>query len=496
MYNPLLKLNNISKSFPGVKALDNVSIELNRGEVLALLGENGAGKSTLLKILSGAYKMDSGEIVINDKPCLIQKPSDAQAAGISIIYQELNYLSDLSVAENIFVGCLPKTKYHTIDWQCINKDAVRILGMVGLDIDVRQPMGKLSVMQKQLVEIAKALCKDMRILIMDEPTSSLNDSEVFVLIKIIKNIIKQGVSVIFISHRLDELFLVADRVTVLRDGKVIGTHLMSEAKKEDLIRMMVGRDLSDVFQTKNKPTEKIILQIENLSTAYLKSINLVLRQGEVLGIFGLMGAGREELLKAIFGNVKKTAGTIQVENNKVQINKPADAIDAGIAYVPAERKIDGAILIQTIRENITLSSLSQVSSFGLLNRKKELAITKHWIKNFTIRTPDTETPMESLSGGNQQKVILGRWMQTAPKIMLLDDPTRGVDVGAKAEIYKIIDDLCDKGTGVIIVSSDMPELLSLSDNIIAMADGKIKGTLSRAEVTQEKLMNLVVGGTT
>jgi ABC-type sugar transport system ATPase subunit len=440
--------------------------------------------------------MDSGEILIQDKPCSIQKPSDAQAVGISIIYQELNYLSDLSVAENIFLGCLPKTKYHTIDWRYINREAVKILGMVGLDIDVRQPMGRLSVMQKQLVEIAKALSKDMRILIMDEPTSSLNDSEVFGLVKIIKNIAKQGVSVIFISHRLDELFLVADRVTVLRDGRVIGTSLMSGAKKEDLIRMMVGRDLGDVFQKKNAPGEKILLQVNNLSTEYLKNINLELRRGEVLGIFGLMGAGREELLKAIFGNVKKTAGTIQVENNKVRINKPADAIHAGIAYVPAERKTEGAILIQTIRENITVSSLAQVSSFGFLNRKKEFAVAKRWIKNFKIRTPGTETPMGSLSGGNQQKVILGRWMQTAPRVLLLDDPTRGVDVGAKSEIYKIIDDLCEKGTGVIIVSSDMPELLSLSDNIIAMADGKIKGTLSRAEVTQERLMNLVVGGAT
>jgi ABC-type sugar transport system ATPase subunit len=494
MDNPLLKLNNISKSFPGVRALDNVSIELNRGEILALLGENGAGKSTLLKILSGAYKMDSGEIVIQGKPCFIQKPSDAQAAGISIIYQELNYLPDLSVAENIFLGCLPKTKYHTIDWDRINNEAAKVLDMVGLDIDVRQPMGRLTVMQKQLAEIAKALCKDMRILIMDEPTSSLNDNEVLGLVKIIKDIAKQGVSVIFISHRLDELFLVADRVTVLRDGRVIGTCLMSGAKKEDLIRMMVGRNLSDVFQKKNTPNEKILLQVENLSTEYLKDINLDLRQGEVLGIFGLMGAGREELLKAIFGSAKKITGTIQVENSKVVINKPEDAIGAGIAYVPAERKTEGAILIQTIRENITLASLPQVSSFGLLNLKKEFAVAKHWIKNFAIRTPGTETPMESLSGGNQQKVILGRWMQTAPKVLLLDDPTRGVDVGAKAEIYKIIDDLCGKGTGVIIVSSDMPELLSLSDNIIAMAGGKIKGTLSRAEVTQEKLMNLAVGG--
>jgi ABC-type sugar transport system ATPase subunit len=496
MTGPLLELLNISKSFPGVKALDDVSVELYKGEVLAFLGENGAGKSTLLKVLSGAYSMDAGRIVIDGKDLIIKKPSDAQAAGISIIYQELNYLPDLSVAENIFLGCLPLTKYRTIDWKRINSEAAKILAAISLELDVRQPMNKLSVMQKQLVEIAKALSKDMRVLIMDEPTSSLNDNEVLGLVKIVKEIAAGGVSVIFISHRLDELFLVADRVTVLRDGKVIGTKLTGETTKEELINMMVGRKLNDIFNKESSPSDTVLLEVENLSTKYLSNINFKLRQSEVLGIFGLMGAGREELVEAIFGLVHKTNSHIKVGNREVRINKPIDAINAGIAYVPAERKIDAAILIQTVRENITVSSLPQVSSFGILNFAKENEIARHWIKNFNIRTPGKETAMQSLSGGNQQKVILGRWMQTGPKILLLNDPTRGVDVGAKAEIYKIIDQLCMEGAGVVIISSDMLELLSLSDTVIAMADGKIKGMLSRADVTQEKLMHMVIGGET
>jgi ABC-type sugar transport system ATPase subunit len=329
---------------------------------------------------------------------------------------------------------------------------------------------------------------------MDEPTSSLNDTEVLSLVKLIKEIVTKGVSVIFISHRLDELFLVADRVTVLRDGKVIGTRFMADTTKDELIHMMVGRELSDLFHKESSPGNNVVFQIENLSTKYLKNISLELRQGEVLGIFGLMGAGREELVESVFGLVEKSSGHIRVKDHEVTIKKPADAIRAGIAYVPAERKIDGAILIQTIRENITVSSLDQVSYLGILNYQKETDITKHWIKNFSIRTPGSETPMESLSGGNQQKVILSRWMQTDPKVLLLNDPTRGVDVGAKAEIYKIIDRLCKDGAGVIMISSDMPELLSLSDTIVAMADGEIRGALSRKEVTQEKLMSMVVGG--
>jgi ABC-type sugar transport system ATPase subunit len=494
MDTPLLELRGINKSFPGVKALDSVSVDLRKGEILALLGENGAGKSTLLKILSGAYSMDSGAVIIDGKVLEMKKPSDAQAAGVSIIYQELNYLGDLSVAENIFLGSLPTTKYGAIDWKRINSEAVRILGRVGFAIDVRRPMNTLSVMQKQLVEIAKALSKDMRVLVMDEPTSSLNEAEVLLLVRIIKEIAASGVSVIFISHRLDELFLVADRVTVMRDGKVIGSRLIHETNKNELVYMMVGRELSDVFHKKPVSAEKILLAVENLSTDYLKDINFRLYAGEVLGIFGLMGAGREELVEALFGLVRKKSGRVFVENREVHINKPSDAIHAGIAYVPAERKTEGAILIQTIRENISVASLDQVSSGGILNFAKEGEIAKHWIQSFAIRTPGTETLMESLSGGNQQKVILGRWMQNAPRIFLLNDPTRGVDVGAKAEIYKIINRLCGEGVGVIIISSDMPELLSLSDTVLAMADGEIRGALSSAEVTQEKLMHLVVGG--
>lgn len=506
--NYILEMKNISKSFPGVKALDRVNLNVKKGEVLALLGENGAGKSTLLKILSGAYQKDEGQIIMNGRQMHIKTPNDACEAGISIIYQELNYIPDLSISENIFLGNLCYNKLHLVDWNKMNKEAGRILASVGLELDVTRPIGELSVMEKQLVEAAKALSKDMKILVMDEPTSSLNENEVKSLVGIVRKIAKKGIGVIFISHRLEELYMAADRVTILRDGQYIGTRKMEETSKDELIQMMVGRQMTDLFVKKEErkcdvhPAEsivqthagKVVFEAKKMCTAQVKDISLKVRRGEILGIYGLMGAGREEMAESFFGLHKIQSGSLYLDGQEIKVQCPIDAIKRGIAYVPAERKSDALLLIQTVRENITAASLQEVSKFGIIRKEREKKMTAKWIHEFGIRTADHETVIENLSGGNQQKAVLARWMERKPRLLILNDPTRGVDVGAKSEIYRIINKLCQEGTAILMISSDMTELLSMSDRVIAMAGGAIKGELKTGEITQEKLMSLVVGG--
>lgn len=490
----LLEMKGITKVFPGVKALDNVDLTVKRGEVLALLGENGAGKSTLLKILSGAYQKDEGEIYIEGKKCTIDKPSDAYDLGIRIIYQELNYIPDLSVAENIFQGNLFYNKFHLVDWKKTNGEAEKLLDKVGLKIDVTRPIGELSVMEKQLIEVAKALSTEMKILIMDEPTSSLNEKEVTSLVRLVREIATQGIGVIFISHRLEELYLVADRITIMRDGQYIGTEDMKSVSKERLIQMMVGREMKDMFVKAEGNAGDVVFEAKEITTKAVENINLQVKSGEILGIYGLMGAGREEMAETFFGLHHITGGSMYMKGQKIKVENPREAIAQGIAYVPAERKSDALILIQTVRENTTMASLDKITKNGLISRAEETRITKKWIEKFGVKTPTGETVIENLSGGNQQKVVMGRWMEIEPELLILNDPTRGVDVGAKSEIYKIIDELCKAGTAIIMISSDMSELLSMSDRVAAMSEGRICGELSRQEVTQEKLMELVVGG--
>lgn len=490
----LLEMKGITKVFPGVKALDNVDLEVKKGEVLALLGENGAGKSTLLKILSGAYQKDEGEIFIEGQRCMIGNPSDAYNLGIRIIYQELNYIPDLSVAENIFQGNLFYNKFHFVDWKKTNAEAGKLLEKVGLHIDVTRPIGELSVMEKQLIEVAKALSTEMKILIMDEPTSSLNEKEVTSLVKLVREIAAKGIGVIFISHRLEELYLVADRITIMRDGQYIGTEDMKSVSREQLIRMMVGREMKDMFVKEAAKPGEIVFEAKGITTKAVTDITLHVKSGEILGIYGLMGAGREEMAETFFGLHHITSGSLFMEGNQIKVDHPREAIARGIAYVPAERKSDSLILIQTVRENTTMASLDKITKKGIISRSEESRITKKWIEKFGIKTPTGETVIENLSGGNQQKVVMGRWMEMKPRLLILNDPTRGVDVGAKSEIYKIIDELCRAGTAIIMISSDMSELLSMSDRVAAMSEGRICGELSRQEVTQEKLMELVVGG--
>ncbi len=494
-------MENICKSFPGVKALDGVELELHAGEVLALLGENGAGKSTLLKILSGAYKRDAGDIYIDGQKADIRSPNDAYGAGIRIIYQELTYIEDLTVAENIFLGNLFFTKLGFVDWKRMNREAKAVLERIGLDIDATRTMGSLSVMEKQLVEVAKAVSKNMRILVMDEPTSSLNEREVEGLARIIRDVAGKGIGIIFISHRLEELFMVADRVTVLRDGRHIATKPMGEVTRDQLVSMMAGRETKELYVKKQYLTAKqiedrpVVFEAVGVSGNRIQDITLRVHAGEITGVYGLLGSGREEMAETFFGIHRYTSGSLKMNGREIRVTCPRDAIANGIAYVPAERKSESLVLSQTVRENTSLASLAELAGrWGIMRKSQEKEISRKWMKRLDIRTPDEEAVIEGLSGGNQQKVVLGRWMERGPRLMLLNDPTRGVDVGAKSEIYRIIEELCQTDTAIVMISSDMEELLALSDRIIAMSEGRICGEVSHEELNRQKLMGLVVGG--
>lgn len=489
----LLHVKGVCKSFPGVKALNNVELELYKGEILALLGENGAGKSTLLKILSGAYTMDAGEVILEGQPFVLKNPDDAYKAGISIIYQELNYINELTVAENIFMGCQPHNKFGMINKKEMYEISHSVMQRVGLELAPGTRMGELTVSEKQLVEIAKALNHEMKILIMDEPTSSLNEEEVASLMKLMKNLVNQGKSIIFISHRIEELFMVADRVTVLRDGINVGTHKIADITTDDLIALMVGRTLESVHDKECVTEDEVVLKAENITTDFLKDVSLNVRKGEILGIYGLMGAGCEEVVETLFGIKKRIRGTIEVKGSIKNIQSPRQAMKAGLAYVPAERKTDALVLMQTVRENATALAFRKFSKFGYINFKSQRELAQYWIDKFSVKTPSMDTVVESLSGGNQQKVVLSKWIETKPDVLILNDPTRGIDVGAKQEIYKIIKELCREGMAIILVSTDMRELFYLSDRIIAMSNGRKAGEISAKEASQTTLMRMIVG---
>lgn len=489
----VLRMVGITKSFPGVKALDNVDLELKKGEVLAILGENGAGKSTLLKILSGVYSADSGYIEMEGVKQNFRTPGEASCAGVSIIYQELNYLSELTVGENIFLGRLPQkpvTKF--VDWEKVYAESKNVLDLMQVGIDPRAPMSKLSVAEKQLVEIAKALSRNMKILVMDEPTSALSESEADKLLNLVKSISKTGKSIIYISHRIDELFTVSDRVLVMRDGCKVGIELTTQTDKETLIRLMVGRDIKEMYPKKDIKKGEMVFEAKNLSNAKLKNVSLNVHAGEILGIFGLMGSGRTNLARVIFGADKKESGEIYINGKRVIVNSPNQALKNGIAYLPSERKSEGLILCQSVKGNMTLAVLDKFKRIVFTNSKKVKEIANRWVNQLAIKTPSIDTIVESLSGGNQQKVVLSKWLETDPKIIILNEPTRGIDVGAKIEIYNLIEMLCEKGLGVIMISSELPEILALSDRIMIISNGRITGELDNDYATQEEIMRLAI----
>ena len=493
--NEVLKMTGITKTFPGVYALDGVDLELYMGEVLALLGENGAGKSTLLKVLSGVYTPDAGEIYVNGTKKVFKEPADAAAEGIRIIYQEINSYDELTVAENIFVNNEPK-KGGLVDWKEMNSRAEALLKRLNVDIEPTRIVGSLSTAQKQLIEIARALANDIRILVMDEPTSALSDTEVDALLKLVKELAKEGISVIYISHKLDELYTVATRVQIMRDGKRVGVRMLAQTPQEELVRLMVGREIRDMYPKVEIPQGETVLEVQNLTNQKIHDISFEVHAGEILGIFGLMGAGRTELCKAIFGAAPVESGEIRMHGKRVKIQNVSDAKKCGLAYLPNDRKAEGLLLQQTIRDNFASALIDRFTVCkGLIVDNQ--AITKNaenWVKKLNVSTPTIYKEAGALSGGNQQKVVVGKWLETNPDVIILNEPTRGIDVGAKVEIYTLMEELCKDGMAVVFVSSEQAELFGVADRIVVLSEGKKTGELTREQFDAEKLMQLAIGG--
>ncbi len=499
----LLQMQNITKEFPGVKALDDVTFELERGEFHALVGENGAGKSTLMKILSGVYTYGSydGEIRINREQRSFQSIRDAELAGIAIIFQELSLVKELTVAENIFLGREP-ARFGVINKTKLHNDAVGILERLHLEIKPDIEVGNLGIGQQQLVEIAKALSQNAEILVLDEPTAALTESEIKTLFSILEKLKKEGVGMIYISHKLDEVFEMSDRITVLRDGKTVETGPASEFDKNAVIAAMVGREIDDVFPAARHEFGETVLEVRDLNSfdfeqiekRVLTNISFSIRKGEVLGIAGLMGAGRSELLSAIFGAWQgRCDGQILVDGATVKIQSPRDAIGLGIGFVTEDRKRYGLIIDQSIMVNSTLAGLKRISGNFLTHHSREIAATQRVMETLKTKADSPLDTVDTLSGGNQQKVVIGKWLLTNPKILLLDEPTRGIDVGAKQEIYAEIDQLAKEGLAIVLVSSELPEILGLSDRVIVLHEGEITAELERNEATPKAVMEAATG---
>lgn len=492
---PLLEVRGMGKQFPGVRALHEVDLRLNRGEILALLGENGAGKSTLMKILAGVQPPDSGQILFEGDSIRIDSVQDAMERGIALIHQELNLATNLSVGANIFLGREPR-KRGFIDERIIAERSRHFLRLVGLDMDPREIVGNLTIGRQQMVEIAKALSIDARVLIMDEPTSSLSQKETENLFKVIKDLRERGVSIIYISHRLGEVKELADRVTVLRDGENAGDLDREEIDHDRMVSLMVGRDLSQFYPHEPHTPGEVALEVVKLrSPAHPKhAVSFSLRSGEIVGMAGLVGAGRTELIETIFGVTKSMGGEVNVGGSQAEIRSPRDAIRAGLALAPEDRKEQGLVLEMAVRENLSLASLKRDQRKGFLNLKKEDEISEEMIGKMRIKTPTDRQVVRYLSGGNQQKVVLGKWLAMKPRVLLLDEPTRGIDVGAKQEIYALMEELAREGVAILFVSSEMEEILGMSDRTLVMHEGRITGELERAELSEEAVMKLATGG--
>ncbi len=488
----LLKMEDITKEFPGVKALNGVSFDLQPGEIHALIGENGAGKSTLMKILTGIYKQDAGTIKFNDKPFSAMNPKHAQDQGISMIHQEFNLIPDLTVAENIYLAREPRHfRNLLIDDRTMIGKSQKLINSLGLKIHASTLVKNLSVAEMQMVEIVKALVVESEILVLDEPTSALSEKEVTKLFEIIKHLKSSGVGIIYISHRLEEFDALVDRVTVLRDGKFVATREWNDVGIPDLIRMMVGRTLSDQYPRRDAHIGEVVFRAEHISQGKkLKDISFEVRSGEVLGIDGLMGAGRTELARAIFGADKIDHGSVWLEGNSFTPRSPVDAILRGIAYLPEDRKKEGLFLDLEVDTNLLSANLTMCSRYGIIDDKLADSIVQRKIEELKIKTPSSRQIVKFLSGGNQQKVLVARWLCKDAKVVIFDEPTRGIDVGAKYEIYNLMNAVAERGSAVIMISSEMSEILGMSDRIVVMCEGKVTGELSAAEATQEKLMHL------
>lgn len=488
----ILDIRQISKSFPGVKALDSITFSVNAGEVHAIVGENGAGKSTLINILSGVYRATSGSFLFNGREARINSPLEAQMLGMSVVHQELKLVDSLTVAENIFLGrpvCSRVLGLPLVDWKRMKVEAKALLGRLRVDLDLDAKVGRLSIAQKQIVEICKALSFNSELIIMDEPSATLTEKELEVLFGMLDTLNKNGVSIVYISHRLDEVFHLAHHVTVLRDGKHIATSPIGEVTKSSLIAMMVGRELENEYPKTAVPITNLLLEVRGLSRGTrLRDISFSLRRGEILGIAGLVGAGRTELARAVFGADRIDRGDILIDGKKAEIRCVSDAIRLKMGLVPEDRKLQGLVLGMTVRENISMAGMARVMRRFMINRALERGLARDFMRILRIVTPDEEKVVKYLSGGNQQKVVLAKWLAVGSDILIVDEPTRGIDVGAKAEIYRLLTGIVAEGKAVVMISSELPEILGMCDRILVMHDGRITGELTQAEATQEKVL--------
>lgn len=483
----LLEMSNISKSFPGVKALDDMHFDLCAGELHALLGENGAGKSTLIKILSGIYKRDSGIIKINGRERGLNSVAEVTADGIRTIHQELVLVPDLSIAENIYLGN-EISRGGIINMDAMITESQNMLDSFGMNLKSTSMISSLTIAQQQMVEVVKALSFNGKIIIMDEPTSALSNKEMDALFDCIRNLKKQGIGIIYISHRMSELFEIADRVTVMRDGKYIDTKNVSETNVDELVSLMVGRTIENYYTRSFEPTDETVLEVKGLTNKSIHNVSFDLKRGEILGFAGLIGAGRTETLQAIFGIDRVQSGTVKLNGKEIKVRKVADAIKLGMSLVPESRKDQALFPLLSIRKNLTLKVLKEFIKGVFVNSRKEESIAEKQLNDLGVKTPSLNTQLVYLSGGNQQKVIIGSWLATRPKILLMDEPTRGIDIGAKMEIYEIMNNLTKQGVSIIMVSSELPEIINMSDRIVVMRNGEVAAVLEHENITQEKIM--------
>ena len=492
----LFEMKGISKQFPGVQALDSVDFSVRAGEVHALVGENGAGKSTLMKILGGAYLADSGEMFLDGVKLDIENPSDGIRAGLNVVYQELVLAPHLSVAENIMLGQQPKKNRVSVDWTETRRLAREVLEQLGVNIDVRRTVHSLTVSQQQIVEIARALKRKSRVLVLDEPSAVLGQQDIDLLYTVIRRLKEQGIAIIYISHRLEEIFLIADRVTILKDGKIVGTELSSELDEKQLVKMMIGRELKNVYQKSNISNfGDEVIRVEGLTKeGVYKDISFSVRAGEILGLAGLVGSGRTDLVRAIAGADRYDDGSIFIYGKRAIYNSPSAALAYGISLLPEDRNLQGLFLKRPLFENVTIASLHQVTKFGIINLKKERKKVQNLINEIEIRASSVNQLANNLSGGNKQKVVLARWLGAGSKVLIFDEPTRGVDVGAKVEIYRLMNQLAQGGAAIIMVSSEMPEVLGMSDNILVLWRGNLAASFQREEATNEKILQSALLG--
>jgi ribose transport system ATP-binding protein len=485
----ILSINGLTKSFPGVRALNDIHLDIYRGEVHGIVGENGAGKSTMMKILSGVYKKDKGSIHIDGRPVEITDPVHSQGLGISIIYQEFNLVNSLSAAENIYLGRFS----HVKNRKEMYRQALELLGSINCRIEPPQKVAELSMSEKQMLEIAKALSFNAKIIIMDEPTTSLTNRETEALFAVIRRLREKDITVLYISHKLEEISLLCDRVTVMRDGSIIGTLPVDQMERRKMISMIAGRDLDIEYPRRNTKTGNILLKAEGLCNNKIRDISFEVRKSEILGLVGLVGSGRTELVRALFGADKLSHGRILVQGKEVSIKSPVDAKKAGMGLVTEDRKQQGLMLDFSVEQNITMASLKKLSPLGIMRKKREKMEADEYIQRLSIKTPSNQAAIVNLSGGNQQKCIIARWLETDPLLLILDEPTRGIDVGAKYEIYLIMNQIVEKGGAIIMISSELPEVLGMSDRVLVMRDGEITGEFIPAETKTEDIMSCALG---